>query len=94
MTPVLTLPISTTENEDATDDANCAVDEAHDENVTDDETDKYDDDCTLSADSCDDDEKHIFSNEKLAFSYSDQKTWFFKLKYLVFRPKSNFHIKN
>ena len=91
--PVLTLPISTIEDKDATDDANCAVDETDDENVTDDETDKYDDDCTLSADGCDDDEKHIFSIEKLVFSYSDQKTWFSKLTYLVFRPKSNFHIK-
>ena len=29
----------------------------------------------------------------MVFRYSDQKTWFFNLKYLVFRSKTDFHIE-
>ena len=35
----------------------------------------------------------VFRSELLVFRYGDQKTWFFNLKYLVFRSKSRFHIK-
>ena len=67
--PILPLPILTIENKDATNDANCDVDETDDENVTDDESDKYDDECTLSADGrdeIDDDDDDKTSNDALS----------------------------
>lgn len=65
---ILPLPISTIEDKDATDYANCYVDETDDENVTDDESDKYDDECTLSADGRDeiDDDDDKTSNDALS----------------------------
>ena len=34
-----------------------------------------------------------FSMKNLIFRYSNGKSWFFNLKYLVFQSKSDFHIE-